>query len=64
MTSTHEKNLNKNKIIIDPKLYRPSEIEDIYGDNSKIKNKLNWEYNIDFFEILDLLIVAEIENFQ
>ena len=57
-------NLNKNKIIIDPKLYRPSEIEDIYGDNSKIKNKLNWEYNIDFFEILDLLIDAEIENFQ
>jgi GDPmannose 4,6-dehydratase len=51
--------IDKSKIIIDPKLYRPSEIKDIYGSNKKAKSELNWNYNRDFFEVIKLLIENE-----
>lgn len=53
-------NINRDKIVIDPNLYRPVEVMDIYGDNSKIKNNLNWEYNMSFFDVLDILIAEEL----
>lgn len=53
--------INKNKIIIDSNLYRPVEANEIYGDNKKIKTQLNWEYNYNFFEVIDFLIEEEIK---
>ncbi len=55
-------NISKDKIFVDPVLYRPVEINEIYGDNSKIKQQLGWEYNYSFFEIIDILIEQEISN--
>lgn len=52
-------NISRDKITIDAKLYRPVEVLDIYGDNSKIKNNLNWNYDISFFDVLDILIGEE-----
>jgi GDPmannose 4,6-dehydratase len=52
-------NISRKKIVIDPKLYRPVELIDIYGDNSKIKSNLNWNYNLSFFDVLDILIAEE-----
>lgn len=54
--------LDKNKIIIDESLFRPSEILDIYGDNTKAKQLLNWESEKSIFDILDILIEEEINN--
>ena len=42
--------------------FRPNEIEEIYGDNSKAKKDLNWEYDFSFFDVLDILIDEEIKN--
>jgi GDPmannose 4,6-dehydratase len=50
------------KIVVDSTLFRPNEIVDIYGDNSKAKNKLGWDYRYDFFEILDRIIDEEERN--
>jgi GDPmannose 4,6-dehydratase len=52
-------NISRDKITIDPNLYRPVEVSDIYGDNSKIKNNLNWNYDVSFFDVLDILIAEE-----
>ena len=52
-------NISRDKITIDAKLYRPVEVLDIYGDNSKIKNNLNWNYDVSFFDVLDNLIAEE-----
>jgi GDPmannose 4,6-dehydratase len=52
-------NISRDKITIDPNLYRPLEVSDIYGDNSKIKNNLNWNYDVSFFDVLDILIAEE-----
>jgi GDPmannose 4,6-dehydratase len=53
----------KDKIIINPALFRPTEIVDIYGDNRKIKNLLHWQYDMDFFSVLDKLIEEEKKNY-
>ena len=51
------------KLVIDNDLIRPTEIEDIYGDNSPAKKELGWNYNMDFFDVLDILIQQEIHNY-
>jgi len=56
-------NINKNKLIEDPALFRPTDIQDMYGDNTKAKTLLNWEYNKSFFDVLQLLIEEEKGNF-
>ncbi|MBA3025314.1 MAG: GDP-mannose 4,6-dehydratase [Sulfurimonas sp.] len=54
--------IEKSLIIEDKSLLRPNEIEDIYGDNTKAKEILDWDYDYSFFKILDLLIDEEIKN--
>ena len=51
--------LDRNKIIIDKDLYRPCDITQTLGDNSKIKETLGWQYDMDFYDVLDLLIEQE-----
>jgi GDPmannose 4,6-dehydratase len=54
--------LPHDKIVVDKAFYRPTEIEDIYGDNTKAKRQLNWEYDYDFFQVLDILLEEEERN--
>jgi GDPmannose 4,6-dehydratase len=44
------------------KLFRPNEIAEIYGNNSKAKEILDWNYNFSFYDVLDELIIGEIKN--
>lgn len=53
--------IEKSKIVIDPLLYRPIEIEDIFGDNSKAKKLLLWRYEMPFWDVLDILIQEELK---
>lgn len=56
-----------NKLNIDPNKYvkkdlsllRPVDLEVIYGNPSKAKNKLNWDYKISFDQLIDKLIEDE-----
>lgn len=54
--------IDKRLIIEDKKLFRPNEIVEIYGDNSKAKEILDWNYNFSFYDVLDELINEEIKN--
>lgn len=47
-------------LVVDKDLYRPVDIEDIYGDNSESKLLLNWAYDMDFLDVLDMLIDEEL----
>jgi GDPmannose 4,6-dehydratase len=55
--------INKELCVVKKEYYRPTDIEDIYGTNEKAKKELNWEYNFTFFEVLDILIKEELENY-
>ena len=55
-------NLNiEEQLIIDADLYRPVDIENIYGDNTESKELLKWDYNLDFMDVLDCLIEEELK---
>jgi GDPmannose 4,6-dehydratase len=49
-------------LVVDEDLYRPVDIEDIYGDNSESRELLNWTYDIDFMDVLDMLIDEELTH--
>lgn len=49
---------------ISEKLYRPTEIQDIYGDSTKARNTLGWTYDLSFYEVLKILVDEEISCFD
>ena len=51
--------IKTDRIIIDPDLYRPAEIIDLYGEPKNAKSKLNWSYERSFFDVLDLLLAEQ-----
>lgn len=51
--------ISREKIVINEDFLRPNEIEDIYGDSTNAKEQLNWDYEMSFFEVLDILIDEE-----
>jgi len=55
-------NIPAAKLKIDQKLFRPTDIVDIYGDSSEAKEKLGWTLAQDFYQVLDLLLEEEIRN--
>ncbi|WP_281298267.1 GDP-mannose 4,6-dehydratase [Flavobacterium limnophilum] len=55
--------VSKDKLVIDSDFMRPTDIEDIYGDNSPAKRILGWQYDLDFYQVLDILIEDELTLF-
>lgn len=50
----------KKYVQFDEKLYRPVELEIIFGNNTKAKTQLGWQYNVTFDELIKRLIEDEI----
>lgn len=46
-------------IEVDKELFRPVDLEIIYGDNAKAKQMLGWNYNMDTHQLIDQLIIDE-----
>ena len=46
---------------IDPRYFRPAEVDALVGDFSKAKKKLNWEPKTDWKELAKLMVRADIE---
>ena len=51
-------------IYTDPGLFRPVDLEVIYGDNRKARNVLNWDYNISNAELISRLIKDEYQYIE
>lgn len=56
--------LSTNLIKVDKSLFRENEIENIFGDNSEAKKYLNWDYKINFFDVIDILLNEELKDFK
>ena len=54
-----ERNTGKVIIKIDPKYYRPSEVEFLLGNPAKAKEKLGWEPTIKFSELAKLMVESD-----
>lgn len=54
--------LNSSRYRVSEALYRPADIDDIYGDSGKVKQELGWDYNLSIENVLDKLIEEELRN--
>lgn len=52
--------ISNDKLVIKSDFMRPTDIEDIYGDNTPAKEVLGWEYNEDFYQVITNLINEEL----
>lgn len=51
-------------VIIDKDLYRPFEIDVIYGDPAKARASIGWEYNLPFENLIKLLVEEELQHWS
>jgi GDPmannose 4,6-dehydratase len=49
---------------IDPRYYRPSEVDELRGDASKAREKLGWEPKLRFKELVELMVDADVTALQ
>jgi GDPmannose 4,6-dehydratase len=49
---------------IDPKYYRPTEVELLIGDPTKAKEKLGWVAQTDVDTLCDMMVQADLEYFS
>lgn len=64
-TGVHEKGIDtktgKIVIEIDPKYFRPAEVDLLLGDPGKAKRQLKWEPKVDFDGLVDMMVDADIQ---
>ena len=51
----------KEIIKIDPRYFRPTEVETLLGDGSKAKEKLNWSPKISFEELVEEMVNEDLK---
>jgi GDPmannose 4,6-dehydratase len=56
-----ERKSGKTIVRVDPRYFRPTEVETLLGDPSKAKEKLGWEPKIIFAEMVQEMIIADLK---
>jgi GDPmannose 4,6-dehydratase len=51
-------------VVVDPRYFRPTEVDVLLGDASKAKKILHWEPKVSFDELIDMMIAADLELAQ
>ena len=57
-----DKKTNKTIIEIDPRYFRPAEVNVLIGDASKAKEKLNWEAKVKFADLVKIMVDYDLKN--
>jgi len=55
-------NIDKSYYSVSKELYRPADIENIYGDPTRAKESLGWNYSLNYEQLLDKLLAEELQN--
>jgi len=48
-------------VAVDPKFYRPAEVEQLLGDPKKAKQKLGWEPTVKFEKLVEIMTKSDLE---
>ena len=61
-----EYKLDKGQVVlkIDPRYYRPTEVELLIGDPAKAKQKLGWEMEYDLKGLVEDMVSSDLELFK
>ena len=49
-------------ITVNPRYFRPAEVDSLIGDASKAKEKLNWEPTISFAQMVDEMVAHDLDK--
>jgi len=65
-TKAQEQGFNKitGKLLIDinPKYFRPTEVELLWGDSTKAETELSWERKVSFKELVKMMVEADMKE--
>lgn len=62
--SDYQIEIGKEVVSIDPKYFRPTEVDLLIGDPTKSKTKLGWEPKYDLKMLVSEMMAADVEHFQ
>jgi len=51
-------------VTIDPRFYRPAEVDILLGDPAKARSELGWQPATTFKELVELMVEADLEHFK
>jgi GDPmannose 4,6-dehydratase len=51
-------------VVVDPKFYRPAEVEHLIGDPPKARRQLGWEPRVSFDELVRMMVDADLAAVQ
>jgi len=51
----------KKHVVIEPKYFRPTEVQELRADSSKARKKLNWAPKITFNDLIKIMVDADLE---
>lgn len=54
----------KEHVVQDPQFMRPAEVDILLGDPSKAKQKLKWEPQINFEQLVKMMVDQDLENYH
>jgi GDPmannose 4,6-dehydratase len=57
-----DKRTGKAIVIVTPEFYRPAEVDFLIGDPGKAKQKLNWEAQTSFEELVQMMAKADFDR--
>ena len=49
----------KDHVVVDPKFYRPAEVEFLLGSAKKIRNTLNWTPQVSFSNLVERMVISD-----
>ena len=49
-------------VVVDPKEFRPAEVDHLVGDASKAREKLGWEPRVGFQELVEMMVDADLDR--
>ncbi len=49
-------------VAIDPRYFRPTEVDVLLGDATKARKALNWRPKISFEQLIDMMVAADLET--
>lgn len=52
----------KKYVVIDPKFYRPAEVDSLLGDPSKAKEKLHWQAQTNLEDMIHMMVDADMKR--
>jgi GDPmannose 4,6-dehydratase len=51
-------------VVVDPRFYRPAEVDLLVGDATKARNVLGWEPEVSFEQLVETMVQADLERLR